>query len=368
VKVIVERGALFKAIGHAASVVEKKSTIPILANVLLEAEGEELRLTATDLELQIQLPVPAQVREPGAVTVQAALLQSILREVPDGAQVDLELDSENGRLNLVSGRARYKLARLPATDFPVMQPSEDAVSFTIAATALKEMVGKVAHAQSNDPARYFLNGACLEAHAGALFIVATDGFCVGSDSIAAPEGATEIQPAIIPRKTVGELTDIFGEAEGELTIALTAKQLRVSSGEMTLTSKLIDGTFPDWRRVVPVSNPHHLHINREAFAAAIRRAVVVSTDKVRSVMLELAADKLTVRTFSHEHGEGVEEVPVEYGAPELALRMNARLLLDTLAAMGGAEIEVRLENPRAPALFINPADKSAQWVVMPMSV
>lgn len=367
-KVTVERGALLKALGHAASVVERRNTIPVLSNVLIEAAGEEARLTATDLELQISIPVPASVAEDGATTVQAALLLGIVRELPDGAQVELSTDPENSRLNVAAASSRYRLAQLPASEFPVLQPAEDAVEFTMPPTALKEMLAKVAHAMSSDPARYFLNGASLESHAGGMFLVATDGFCIGSASIEAPEGATELPPAIIPRKTVSALEGLLGDAEAELAIAVTTKQLRVTVDEIDLTSKLIDGNFPEWRRAVPSSNPHLLQVHADALAAAVRRAVVVSTDKVRSVVIELGGDKLTVKGTSHEHGEGAEEVQVAWEGPELTMRLNARYLTDTMAAMAGPEVEARFADPRAPILFINPADKAAQWVVMPMSV
>ncbi len=364
-KVTVERSALLKALGHAGAVVKRKNTIPVLSNVLIEAAEGEVRLTASDLEMQIELPLPAQVDEAGGVTVQAALLQSIVRELPDGQQVELALDGE--RLVLVSGRSRYRLAVIPAHDFPKMQPAEDAVSFAWGAAQLREMIGKVAHAQSTDPARFFLNGTCLEAHAGALFLVATDGFCVASASCEAPEGATEIGSHIIPRETVTLMADLLGEAEGEAGLTISDKQLRLTVDELVLTSKLIDGTFLDWRRVIPASNPHRLTIAREAFAGAVRRAVVVNSDKVRWVTLEFSADKLTVRTLSPEHGEAAEEAEALWDAPELGIRMSAKYLTDTLAAMGGHEIEARFEHPRAQALFINPEDTAAQWVVMPMS-
>lgn len=365
-KVTVERGALLKALGLAASVVERKNTIPVLSNVLLEAEGDELRLTATDLELQISMPVPAQVAAPGATTVQAALLQSIVRETAEGAQIELELDPEKGRLHLAAARSRYKLQTLAAGDFPKLKPDEDALEFGIASQAFKEMLAKVAHAQSTDPARYYLNGAQLEAHAGALVIAATNGNLLAHANTEAPEGSTEIAGTIIPRKTMGELADLLADAEGETRLAISAKQIRAQVDDVELTSKLIDGSFPDWRRVVPASNPHKLRINREAFAAAVRRSSVISSDKTRSVQLELTEGKLTVRTTSHEHGEGLEEVPADWSGPDLITGFNARYLLDTFAAMGGADIEVRLADPGSPALFINPTDLAAQWVVMPM--
>jgi DNA polymerase-3 subunit beta len=366
-KVTVERGALLKGLSRAAAVVEKKSTIPILANVLLEAEGEELKLTATDLEQSIELKVPAQIALPGAITVEAALLHSITRELADGAQVTLELDAEKERLALAAGRSRYKLQTRPAADFPPVQPAEDAVRFALPAAALRTMLAKVAFAQSTEDARYYLNGVHLEAQAGGLFLAATQGHLLASARIEAPEGSTEISSAIIPRDAVAQLQALLAEVEGELEVAVSqGKQIRVSFDETALTSKLIDGNFPDWRRVVPQSNPHTLKVNREAFAAGIRRASVVSNDKERRLQVALAGETMTLTTLSHEHGEGVEEVPVAWEGPELSLHFNAKYLLDTLAAIAAPDIEVRLADPSAPTLFQNPADDTAQWVVMPM--
>jgi DNA polymerase-3 subunit beta len=349
-KVTVERGALFKALGHAAGVVERRNTIPVLANLLIEAAGEQVKLTATDLELQIALPVPAMVGEAGAVTVPAALLLSIVRELPDGQQIELITDEEHG-LKLLSGRARYKLQTLPAQDFPIMELAEDACAFDMSASGLKTMLGKVAHAMSSDAARYYLNGACLHAHAGALVVAATDGAALAFASITAPEGSTELSDAIIPRKTVSELADLLGDFEGTIGLAVTARQLRVAIGETVLTSKLIEGNFPDWRRVVPASNPHHLIVGREALAAAIRRAMVMSADKVRGVRVDVGADKVAVSTKSTEYGEGAEDVPAVFRADtvtDLAIGFNSKLLLDTFAAMGGDELEVRLADPGRP--------------------
>jgi DNA polymerase-3 subunit beta len=230
-KVTVERGALFKALGHAASVVERKNTIPILSNLLLEAVGDELRLTATDLELQLQLPVPASVGTEGAVTVQAALLQSIVREIPDGQQIELTVDDVAG-LKLLSGRSRYKLQTLPPTDFPVMVVADEAVVFEMPAAALRGMLAKTQFAMSSDPARYFLNAVCLAAHAGALVAAATDGAALAHADIEAPEGSTEIPETLLPRKTVGELADLMGDAEGTIEVAVTPKQIKVTLGDI----------------------------------------------------------------------------------------------------------------------------------------
>lgn len=366
-KVTVERGALLKGLSRAAAVVEKKSTIPVLANVLLEADGEVLKLTATDLEQSIELTIPASVTTPGAITVEAALLQGIVRELPDGAQVALEFDAEKQRLNLTAGRSRYKLNTRPASEFPPIAPAEDAVQFTIMAPVLRAMLAKVAFAQSTEEARYYLNGAHLEAQNGGLFLAATQGHLLASARIEAPEGATELAGDTIPRDAVAQLQALIAEVEGELELAVSAgKQIRVRFDTTAFTSKLIDGSFPDWRRVVPADNPHLLKVDRESFMAAIRRASAVSNDKERRLRVDLAGDTLTLTTTSLEHGDGIAEVPAAWEGPELTLHFNAKYLLDTLAAMSGAEITVRLADPAAPTLFQNPADDTAQWVVMPM--
>lgn len=370
-KLTIDRDALFRALGHAAGVIERKETIPILANVLIEAEGAgaegSVRVTTTNLNQQFSRRIAKTLTDgEGAVTVGAHLLHDMLREMPAGSQAELE--TADGRLNVRNGRSRYKIAALPRDDFPVMDVGEPRHAMVLEAKDLAKALASVGFAQHTEVDRPYLCGVHVEVEDGGLVVTATNGNCLATRRIPLAEAPEEFPGETLPAKVVAELTKALADAEGKVRLTFGPGKVAAEVGDSTIVSKLIDGTYPDWRRVVPSQNGKRLAIGAASFAGAVRRARVVANEKTRAVRLDLDRDKLTVSVASPENGTATEEAPAAYDAEPMSIGFNARFLLDTIAASGGEEMHVDFADGAAPTLFTNPADSAAQWVVMPMRV
>lgn len=369
-KLTIERNALLKALGHVQSVVEKRNTIPILSNVQIEAGDGQLSLTATDLDLAIVEQTAADITQDGATTVPAHTLHDIVRKLPDGAQVGFSLDDR--RLTLDSGRSRFTLACLPKEDFPVMSAGDMPHRFQVPAADLKRLIDKTRFAISTEETRYYLNGIYLhvaEASDGqVLRAVATDGHRLARVEIPVPNGAVGMPGIIVPRKTVAELRKLIDEVDGEVGIALSDTKIRFNFDHAVLTSKLIDGTFPDYSRVIPEGNDRLLKIRCGDFARAVDRVSTISSDKSRSVKLALAEDRIVLSVTSPENGTATEELAASYGSEDLEIGFNSRYLLDILDQVQGDEVEARLADAASPTILQDGSDDRALYVLMPMRV
>ncbi len=369
-KLTIERNALLKALGHVQSVVEKRNTIPILSNVQIEAGDGQLSLTATDLDLAIVEQTAADIAQDGATTVPAHTLHDIVRKLPDGAQVGFSLDDR--RLTLDSGRSRFTLACLPKEDFPVMSAGDMPHRFQVPAADLKRLIDKTRFAISTEETRYYLNGIYLhvaEAPDGqVLRAVATDGHRLARVEIPVPNGAVGMPGIIVPRKTVAELRKLIDEVDGEVGIALSDTKIRFNFDHAVLTSKLIDGTFPDYSRVIPEGNDRLLKIRCGDFARAVDRVSTISSDKSRSVKLALAEDRIVLSVTSPENGTATEELAASYGSEDLEIGFNSRYLLDILDQVQGDEVEARLADAASPTILQDGSDDRALYVLMPMRV
>ncbi len=371
-KISIERGTLLRAVGQAQSVVERRNTIPILANVLIEAEGEAVSFRATDLDIEVIDRVPAQVEQPGATTVPAVLLHEIVRKLPDGALVQLHDDSASGRLNVRAGRSSFALATLPREDFPVMASSEYSSNFTAPARDLRRLFDKSKFAISTEETRYYLNGVYMHVADGdngpALRCVATDGHRLARIDAALPEGAAGMPGVIVPRKTVGELRKLLEDDEAQIAVSVSETKLRFATPEITLTSKVIDGTFPDYSRVIPAGNTRRLEVDAAEFARAVDRVATVSSERARAVKLALDEDRLVLSVNAPDSGAAEEELAVAYGDERLEIGFNAKYLLE-IASQVDRENAVFLFNSAAdPTLMREGNDSSAVYVVMPMRV
>src|SRR5262245_46495786 len=297
-KVTVERAALLKSLGHVHRVVERRNTIPILANVLIKAEQSKLRLKATDLDLEITEAVPAEVGPPGATTVPAHMLYEIVRKLPEGTQISIESSGERALLTIRAGRSRFTLQTLPETDFPDLAAGDTAQTFKLTAADLKRLIEKTSFAISTEETRYYLNGIYLHPAATAnmptLRAVATDGHRLAQFELPLPAGAKGMAGVIVPRKTVGELQRLIEDNEAEITIELSQGKIRFTIGNVVLTSKLIDGTFPDYGRVIPQNNDKELIVDKKDFEAAVDRVSTISSERGRAVKLALSAGKLVL--------------------------------------------------------------------------
>jgi DNA polymerase-3 subunit beta len=367
-KLVVERATLLKALGHVQSVVERRNTIPILSNVLLSADGNSCKLMATDLDLQIVEDVPATVEIGGATTVSAHTLFDIVRKLPDGAQVTLEAAS--GKVAVTAGRARFSLQTLPREDFPVIGESDLPVSFTLPAETLVTLIDKTRFAISTEETRYYLNGIFFHAPAGAgtLRAVATDGHRLARVEIPLPEGAAGMPDIIIPRKCVAEVRKLLDERGGEVGITLSQSKIRFAIGQAVLTSKLIDGTFPDYSRVIPTANDKLLKINPATLAEGVDRVTAIASEKTRAVKLSLDRDRVTLSVTSPENGTASEDVPADYSAAGFDVGFNSRYLLDILSQVEGDLVEVHMADAAAPTLIRESEGSEALYVLMPMRV
>ncbi|MBA3837328.1 MAG: DNA polymerase III subunit beta [Sphingomonas sp.] len=369
-KATIERATLLKGLSHVQSVVERRNTIPILSNVLIEASADgALKLMATDLDLQINELVAAAVDQPGATTVSAHTLFDIVRKLPEGAQV--ALSAAEGRMTIMAGRAKFSLATLPRDDFPVIAEGELPTQFELPAETLKQMIDKTRFAISTEETRYYLNGIFLHVSddpAPVLKAAATDGHRLARVTVARPGGAEEMPDVIVPRKCVSELRKLLDEVDGAVGVSLSGTKIRFDLGQAILTSKLIDGTFPDYSRVIPTGNDRILKIDPRAFQEGVDRVSTIATEKTRAVKMALDRDKITLSVTSPENGTAAEDVPGDYTAPAFEIGFNSRYLLDILAQVEGDMVEVHLADSAAPTLIRENDKAPALYVIMPMRV
>ena len=377
-KLTIERAALLKALGHVQSVVERRNTIPVLSNVLLRAapaKGEgpgALSLSATDMDLEIVESVPARVEREGRTTTPAHTLYDIVRKLREGAQIEIEASGERSTMVLRSGRSTFTLSCLPAEDYPVMASGELPHNFALTAAELKSLIDRTRFAISTEETRYYLNGIYLHAtktnEVPVLRAVATDGHRLARVEMVMPEGAAEMPGVIVPRKTVIELRKLVEENESEVELALGETKIRFAIGEATLISKLIDGTFPDYDRVIPSNNDKLLEVNCKEFAEAIDRVSTISTEKSRAVKLAVETGSLVVSATSPETGTAVEELEVRYQSSPLEIGFNSRYLMDITAQITGEGVQFLMSDAASPTIVRDSADASALYVLMPMRV
>ena len=371
-KATVERATLLKCLAHIQSVVERRNTIPILSNVLIEAREQGLRLMATDLDLQIVETIPAQIDLNGATTASAHTLFDIVRKLPEGAQV--ELATSGDRMTVVASRSRFSLATLKRDDFPVIAETELPTRFTLTAGDLRELIDATRFAISTEETRYYLNGIYVHAteNPPRLRAVATDGHRLARIELELPDGAEAMPGVIVPRKCVAEVRKLIDEypPETAIEIALSPSKIRFRfSSEATLTSKLIDGTFPDYSRVIPTANDKRLVVDTKALAEGVDRvAAIATTEKTRAVKLALGAGKVTLSVTSPEHGTASEDVTADYAADAMEVGFNYRYLLDILGQVSSDSVDLHLADAAAPTLIRESDTSRALYVLMPMRV
>jgi DNA polymerase-3 subunit beta len=372
-KVVLERNALLKTLGHVQSVVEKRNTIPILANVLIRAEKNGVSFTATDMDLEMNEKVAGDVGKPGARTAPAHTLYDIVRKLPDGAQVELNAGDTGNQLTLSSGRSNFKLGCLPVDDFPQMAEGDLQHRFTLSASDLRTIIDKTKFAMSMEETRYYLNGIFIhttkaKGDVGVLRAVATDGHRLARLEMPAPREASSISGVILPRKTVQEVRKLLDEVNGDITVQLSASKARFGFDSVVVTSKLIDGTFPDYERVIPTGNDKMLEIDAKSFSAAVDRVATISSEKSRAIKLSLAKGTLTLSASSPDAGSATEEIEVNYKGDPIEIGFNARYLLDILGQVEGAGAKFLMADAASPTIVQDSSDASALYVLMPMRV
>jgi len=374
-KATIERAKLLRCLSHVQSVVERRNTIPILSNVLLEASSDgQVKIMATDLDLQvIESLDAASVESPGAITVSAHLLFDIARKLPDGTRVDLE--TADNRMTVKAGRSRFQLPTLPRDDFPTIVEGDLPTSFEIPAQTFAELIDRTRFAISTEETRYYLNGIFLHVaddDGPVLKAAATDGHRLARFTLPRPEGAEGMPDVIVPRKAVAELRKLLEESlDGNVLVDLSASKIRFTlggEGGVVLTSKLIDGTFPDYSRVIPTGNDKLLKVDPKSFFAGVDRVATIATEKTRAVKMGLDADKVTLSVTSPDNGTAAEEVPASYSSASMEIGFNANYLKDILGQIDGDTVELHLADPGAPTLIRKDEKSPALYVLMPMRV
>lgn len=370
-RLTIERSALLSALSHVQNVVERRTTVPILSNVLIEARDGVVSFAATDLDIEIIDGTNADVEVKGAITAPAHTLYDIARKLPEGSQVRLETVADGGRLSIVSGRSRYHLPILPASDFPSIGHGEFANNFEIDRIALAKLIDKTRFAISMEETRFYLNGIYLHGTKGpsgsCLRAVATDGHRLALSDYPMVGNVENFAGVIIPRKTILELRRLLESEEETVEIAVSETKIRFMMGRATLTSKVIDGTFPDYDRVIPKENPFQMTVSNEDFAKAVDRVSTMAIERLRPIKLSIAKDNVTLTFSNPETGEAREELEIQYDAEPIEIGFNAKYLLD-IASQVQNNAEFHLRDGASPTLVRDADDPNSLFVLMPLRV
>lgn len=362
-----KRDDLLVPLQSVCGIVEKRQTLPILSNVLITKAGDRLSLLSTDIEIQITTQARGELgAQDVAVTVGARKLQDILRSLPEDSDVSVSIDEQ--KLSLRAGRSRFSVQTLPAEDYPKMAPAEgEAVTLRLSQRELKRLLALVQYSMAQQDIRYYLNGLLLIAAENELRLVATDGHRLAFASEQLPEGLSPAE-AILPRKTVQELNRLLADTDDPLEINLAANQVTFRFGEIQLNSKLIDGKFPDYQRVIPHSHTQQLRLDRISLLKALQRVAILTNEKFRGVRLVLTSGSLRIASSNTEHEEAQEELEIDYTGEPIDIGFNVNYLLDVLNNVSGNDVVLHLSDANSSALFTLPENDSFKYVVMPMRV
>ena len=365
----IDRNALLKPLGHVYSVVERRNTIPILSNVLIEANSSKVSFTATDMDMDIVEETSCIVSSQGKATLAAHTLHDIVRKCPDGSEIKIELKDLN--VEVSAGKSKFILPTLPVDDYPIMTNIDKAYEFRIDSIDLANLIDNTKFAISSEETRYYLNGIFLhvpESNKEKLRAVATDGHRLAQAEIPLPEGAEDMSGIILPRKAVGEIRKLTDETDGEIKIIISNSKAQFIFPNSILTTKLIDGSFPDYQRVIPKENLNKLIVSNSDFSKAIDRVSTVSMEKSRAVKLSLSNNLISLNVNSHDVGNASEDLEIDYNHDSLEIGFNSKYLLDIASQIQGKEIEILLSDSASPALITDPDQDGVIFVLMPMRV
>ncbi len=363
-KFSIQREALLKPLQHVIGVVERRQTLPVLGNVLLNATKKNVKLTATDLEVELQAQVNVAVTEIGDITLPARKLLDICRTLPEEAQLDISVKKD--RCLVSSGKSRFTLSTLPATEFPVIDKLKTPRKFSLPENELHRLLENTGFAMAQQDVRYYLNGLMLEPTGKLLRAVATDGHRLALCDLAASVGDGESQQVIVPRKGVQELQRLLEHSDNDVSVEISSNHIRITTAELRFTSKLIDGRFPDYTRVIPKSLDKQLLINRDLLRQALTRTSILSNEKYRGIRLDISKNNVKIQAHNPEQEEAVEELDVNYDGDAIVIGFNVTYLLEVLNVIDTDEVEISLGDANSSALVRRPGNDDCRYVVMPM--
>ncbi|MHA7878693.1 MAG: DNA polymerase III subunit beta [Saccharospirillum sp.] len=365
-QVTLSRDSLLKPLQLVSGVVEKRQTLPVLSNVLLEVEDNQLSLTGTDLEVEIVGRVTLmEAAQPGAITVPARKFLDIVKSLPDDALISLSQNED--RVVLSSGRSRFTLATLPVSDFPSVEEEDDSLAMTMPQHTLKQLIEATAFAMAQQDVRYYLNGMLLELNQNQVKTVATDGHrlalsCREVEGLMIPER----KQVIVPRKGILELNRLMSDGDATVELAIGQNHIRARTEAFTFTSKLVDGKFPDYERVIPRGGDKEVVGDRQALRSIFSRAAILSNEKYRGVRLLLSDNNLMVKANNPEQEEAEVNLEIDYQGPELEVGFNVSYLLDVMNVVPGEQVRILMADASSSALLSDFDDAASQYVVMPM--
>ncbi len=363
-KLEIERDRLLKPLTQVAGVVERRQTLPILANILFRLDGDRLTLTGTDLEIEVTNIVEAVGGEEGACTVTARKALDICRALPEGAMVKFEADGDKAVIR--SGRSRFTLQALPAAEFPSLETTQWEERFQLSQGAMRSLLESTAFSMAHQDVRYYLNGLLFDISGPLLTAVATDGHRLAKSQVSMSAPEADARQAIVPRKAVLELTRFLEDSETQLEVAFNANHIRVSVGGTVFTSKLIDGRFPDYAAVIAPKLNVSLLLDRVELHDTLMRAAILTNDKFRGVRVNIADGRLLVTAHNPEQEEATDEMPIDYEGTEIEIGFNVTYLMDAVKALHTENIEVRLQDANSGCTLNAPGDASTLYLVMPM--
>jgi DNA polymerase-3 subunit beta len=363
-KLSIQREAFLKPLQQVIGVVERRQTLPILGNVLLNATRKSITLTATDLEVELQAELSVPVTETGDVTLPARKLLDICRTLPDEAQLDISV--KNDRALLRSGKSRFTLSTLPANEFPAIDKIKSARSFSLPEKDLHSLIERTAFSMAQQDVRYYLNGLMLEPVGGILRAVATDGHRLAMCELSADIKDATDQQVIVPRKGVQELHRLLEERDSLVQVEIGTNHIRITTDDLRFTSKLIDGRFPDYQRVIPKNADKRLLVDRNMLRQALTRTSILSNEKYRGIRLEVSKNNIKIQAHNQEQEDAVEEIDATYSEEGMTVGFNVTYLLDVLNSIDTDNVEICLSDANSSAMINRPGADDCRYVVMPM--
>lgn len=360
----ISRDMLIKPLQTVSGVVEKRQTLPILSNILLQVSNDRLVMTGTDLEVELVASIPLDVATPGEITLPGRKFMDICKALPDSALIDITIDGDKALLK--AGKSRFSLATLPASDYPATEAIKGSQQFELPQKHLKSLIDQTQFSMANQDVRYYLNGLLLEIDNGLVRMVATDGHRLALSEITTDIAIGDKRQVIIPRKGVLELSRLLATDDSPCTIQLNQNHIRITLGDTIFTSKLIDGRFPDYDRVIPKGGDKVIHADRAILKDGLQRTAILSNEKYRGIRLVFRQNSLLASVNNPEHEEAEDELPIDYHGAELEIGFNVSYLLDVLNVIKHDNVEIILSDSNSSCLILGTGDTVSRYVVMPM--